>query len=84
MPIERDQPGNRANDVKVDGRGRAWVGTMAYDKQPQAAALYRIDGDRATRVVGGLTISSGPAFDEPRGRLYLADTALFVVPSLSS
>ena len=32
-----------------------------------------------TRVVDGLTISNGPAFDEPRGRLYLADTALYAV-----
>ena len=41
--------------------------------------LYRVDGDRVTRVVDGLTISNGPAFDEPQGRLYLADTALCVV-----
>ena len=25
--------------------GRAWVGTMAYDKRPGNAALYRVDGD---------------------------------------
>ena len=79
VPVERDRPENRANDVKVDIRGRAWVGTMAYDKQPRNAALHRVDGDRATRVVEGLTISNGPAFDEPRGRLYLADTALCIV-----
>ena len=79
VPIERDRPENRANDVKVDPRGRAWVGTMAYDKRPRNAGLYRVDGGRATRVVDGLTISNGPAFDEPRGLLYLADTALYVV-----
>ena len=79
VPIEQDRPENRANDIKVDGRGRAWVGTMAFDKRPRNAALYRVDGDRVTRVVDGLTISNGPAFDEPRGRLYLADTALCVV-----
>jgi sugar lactone lactonase YvrE len=32
-----------------------------------------------SRVVEDLTISNGPAFDEPNGRLYLADTALCVV-----
>ena len=79
VPIEQDRPENRANDVKVDIAGRAWVGTMAYDKRPQNAALYRVDGDGVVRVVEGLTISNGPAFDVARGRLYLADTALCVI-----
>ncbi len=79
VPIEQDRLENRANDVQVDGRGRAWVGTMAFDKRPRNAALYRVDGGKVTCVVDGLTISNGPAFDEPAGRLYLADTALFVV-----
>ena len=75
VPIERDRPENRANDVKVDAHGRAWVGTMAFDKRPRNAALYRVEGDEVTCVVAGLTISNGPAFDESAGRLYLADTA---------
>ncbi|MGE5763240.1 MAG: SMP-30/gluconolactonase/LRE family protein [Mycobacterium leprae] len=79
VPIEQDRPENRANDIKVDSRGRAWIGTMAYDKRPGNAGLYRVDGETATCVVDRLTISNGPAFDESRGRLYLADTALFVV-----
>lgn len=79
LPIEQDRPENRANDVKVDSRGRAWVGTMAFDKRPRNAALYRVEGDKATCVVDGLTISNGPALDEPQGRLYLADTAPCVV-----
>jgi sugar lactone lactonase YvrE len=79
VPIEHDRPENRANDIKVDSHGRAWVGTMAYDKRPLNAALYRVEGDRVDRVVEGLTISNGPALDETHGRLYLADTALCVV-----
>ena len=79
VPVERDRPENRANDIKTDCRGRAWVGTMAYDKRPRNAALYRIDGGQVTRAAEGLTICNGPAFDEPAGRLYLADTVLFVV-----
>jgi sugar lactone lactonase YvrE len=79
VPVERDRPGNRANDAKTDGRGRVWVGTMAYDKRPRSAALYRVDRGKVTRVADGLTICNGPAFDERQGRLYLADTALFVV-----
>jgi sugar lactone lactonase YvrE len=79
VPVEQDKRGNRANDVKIDSRGRPWVGTMAYDKRPRDAGLYRVSGDKAVCVVDGLTISNGPAFDESRGRLYLADTALFLV-----
>jgi sugar lactone lactonase YvrE len=79
VPIEQDRQENRANDVKVDDRGRAWVGTMAFDKRPENAALYRVDGNTATCVVAGLTISNGPAFDESRGRLFLADTAIGAV-----
>ena len=79
VPVEQDRPENRANDVKVDSRGRAWVGTMAFDKRPRNAALYRVDGSQVTRVVDGLTIANGPAFDEAQGRLYLADTGICVV-----
>jgi xylono-1,5-lactonase len=79
VSIEDDRPENRANDAKVDTCGRVWVGTMAFDKRPGNAALYRVDGDTVTRVVDGLTISNGPAFDGARGRLYLADTALGIV-----
>ena len=79
VPIEQDRTENRANDVKTDGRGRAWVGTMAFDKRPRNAALYRVDRGQAARVVDGLTICNGPAFDEQAGRLYLADTALFIL-----
>ena len=79
VPVEPDRPGNRANDAKTDGRGRVWVGTMACDKRPRNAALYRVDRGKVTRVAEGLTICNGPAFDEPAGRLYLADTALFIV-----
>jgi sugar lactone lactonase YvrE len=79
VPIEQDRPENRANDIKTDGQGRAWVGTMAFDKRPRNAALYRVDGGQAVCAVDGLTICNGPAFDEPGGRLYLADTALYII-----
>ncbi len=79
VPVEEDRPENRANDVKVDAHGRAWVGTMAFDKRPGNAALYRVEADDVTCVVTGLTISNGPAIDEASGRLYLADTALCIV-----
>ena len=62
VPVEEDRPENRANDVKVDGRGRAWVGTMAYDKRAGNAALYRVDG-------GCVEPSGRRAHDLQRARL---------------
>ena len=47
--------------------------------EPATRALYRVDGEIATCVVDGLTISNGPAFDDDDGRLYLADTAVGIV-----
>ncbi len=82
VPVERDRAENRANDIKVDSQGRGWVGTMAFDKRPGNAGLYLVDGEDVTCVVDGLTISNGPALDEDRGLLYLADTALCVVDVL--
>jgi sugar lactone lactonase YvrE len=79
VAVEKDRPENRANDVKVDSHGRAWLGTMAFDKRPRNAALYRIEGNTVTPLVDGLTISNGPALDEARRRLYLADTAMGVI-----
>lgn len=69
----------RASDVRIDPRGRAWLGTSALDERAPVGALFRIDGDRVTRVVGGLTLTHGPAVDEEARRLYLADTARHVV-----
>ncbi len=80
VDVEADRPENRANDGKIDSRGRCWIGTMAYDKSPGQAGLFCVDAERRVRrVVDGLTISNGPAFDEARGRMYLADTALGIV-----
>ncbi len=80
--VEPEKPENRMNDVKVDSRGRVWAGTMAYDKRPGNAGLYRIEGDEVVCMVGNLTISNGPGLDERAGRMYLADTALGIVDVL--
>ena len=51
-------PGVRANDGACDADGTFWIGTMALDQRPGAAALYRFDGE-LTRVLDGVTISNG-------------------------
>jgi sugar lactone lactonase YvrE len=72
---ELDRPGNRFNDGKCDPWGHFWAGTMAYDFEPLAGALWRLDGDKGiTRQRSQLTISNGLAWSHDRGTLYLIDS----------
>ncbi len=78
--VEADLPENRTNDAKCDSAGRLWVGTMAYDRREGHAGLYRMSGDLdVLEVASDLTIVNGPAFDDERGRMYLADTGAGLV-----
>ena len=72
---EADRPGNRFNDGKCDPWGRFWAGTMAYDFEPLAGSLWRLDGDGGIkRQRSQLTISNGLAWSQDRGTLYFIDS----------
>ena len=66
----------RMNDGGCDPDGRFYCGSMADDKRPGAAAMYRLDPDgQTTRVLEDLTISNGLEWS-PDGLLaYYNDTA---------
>ncbi|MER7190594.1 SMP-30/gluconolactonase/LRE family protein [Streptomyces flaveolus] len=74
---ERSAPAPmRMNDGCADPHGRFWAGSMAYDGTPDAGSLYRTDPDgTVTRVLDGITIPNGPAFDRDGTTMYLADSA---------
>lgn len=68
--------GVRMNDGGCDPDGRFYCGSMAYDRAPGAAALYRLDPDRTVHVVlEGVTISNGLEWSPDGARAYYADTA---------
>jgi sugar lactone lactonase YvrE len=70
-----DDPNLRMNDGACDPDGRFYCGSMAYDKQPGAAALYRLDPDRSVRVVlEGVTISNGLDWSPDGTHAYYNDT----------
>jgi len=66
----------RMNDACSDPAGRFWAGSMAQDFTPDAGSLYRVDRDgTVTRVLDGITISNGPAFDATGTTMYFTDSA---------
>jgi sugar lactone lactonase YvrE len=53
---------------------------MAYDQQPGAAALYRLDADGSVRVVlPHVTVSNGLDWSPDGSRVYYNDTATYQI-----
>ncbi len=70
----------RMNDGVCDPSGRFWAGSMGYEAEAGAGALYRTDVDGAvSRVLDGITIPNGPAFTADGATMYLADSARGVI-----
>jgi sugar lactone lactonase YvrE len=65
----------RMNEGACDPHGRFYCGSMAYDRQAGAGALYRLDPDGSVRVVAnGLTISNGLEWSPDGALAYHNDT----------
>ncbi|MCX2740347.1 SMP-30/gluconolactonase/LRE family protein [Pontibacter anaerobius] len=70
-----DDPAIRLNEGKCDLSGRFWVGTMALDVRPGAAALYCVSPElQVQKVLQNLTISNGLAWSEDGHTLYFIDS----------
>ena len=66
----------RMNEGGCDPDGRFYCGSMAYDQQPGAASIHRLDPDRSVRVVlDGVTVSNGLEWSPDGSHAYYNDTA---------
>lgn len=70
--------GVRMNEGACDPDGRFYCGSMAYDQQPGAGALYRLDPDGAVHpVLTNVTISNGLDWSPDGSLAYYNDTATY-------
>lgn len=68
--------GQRFNEGNCDPDGRFYAGTMAYDRTPGVAALYRVgQGTRAVPAIDSVTTSNGLGFSPDGTLAYYNDTA---------
>ena len=70
----------RMNEGGCDPDGRFYCGSMAYDKRPGAASLYRLDEDGSVHVVlDEVTISNGLDWNRDGSLVYYNDTATYQI-----
>jgi sugar lactone lactonase YvrE len=72
---ESHLPGNRFNDGKCDPQGRFWAGSIAYDRTPEVASLYRLTPElQYERMVDKVSTSNGMAWSLDGRTMYYIDT----------
>ena len=65
----------RFNEGSCDPQGRFLCGSMSYEQEPGAAAMWRLNLDGSTeRLFSELTVSNGLGFDRSGRRAYYVDT----------
>lgn len=81
--VEAGISGNRLNDAKCDSRGRLWFGSMNRKHEGKDGSLYVMDLEGEVRkVLSGIGISNGLAWDDSRGMMYYIDTLTFTVDAM--
>ena len=70
----------RMNEGACDPAGNFWCGSMAYDRTPRVASLWRLSpGGEAERMLGDLSISNGLCWSADATTAYFIDTATYAV-----
>ncbi|KAL0839402.1 hypothetical protein ABMA28_016127 [Loxostege sticticalis] len=78
--VDKDAPSiTRINDGKADPRGRVFAGTMGRENPPEefpkhAGSLYRVDGEKITKLAEGITVSNGLSWDLKEKAFYYTDS----------
>lgn len=74
IAIEADNPVTRSNDGRADPWGGFWIGTMGYDAEAKAGAIYRYFKGELRKLVTNVTISNAICFTTDRKFAHYTDT----------
>ena len=74
VDLEADNPVTRSNDGRADPLGGFWIGTMGFQAEPGAGAIYRFYQGKLTRLFDDITISNAICFAPDGSCAYFTDT----------
>ncbi|WP_415715464.1 SMP-30/gluconolactonase/LRE family protein [Roseibium sp.] len=73
-PLEADNAVTRSNDGRADPKGGFWIGTMGFNAESGAGAIYRFCKGELRKLFGNITISNAISFSPDAKTAYFADT----------
>lgn len=72
--LEDDNPVTRSNDGRADPKGGFWIGTMGFNAEKGAGAIYRFYKGELRKLFSPITITNAICFAPDGGTAYFADT----------
>lgn len=72
--LEADNPVTRSNDGRADPQGGFWIGTMGFNAEPGAGAIYRYFRGELRLLFANITISNAICFAPDGMAAYFCDT----------
>lgn len=75
-PLEADNAATRSNDGRADPWGGFWIGTMGYNAEQDAGAIYRYYQGELRQLFDKVTVPNTICFAPDKSCAYFADTAL--------
>ncbi len=79
LPLEADDPVTRSNDGRADPYGGFWIGTMGYNLEPGAGAIYRYYRGTLRKLYAAITVSNAICFSPDGRHAYFTDTPTRVI-----
>lgn len=79
VDLERDNAVTRSNDGRADPQGGFWIGTMGYNLEPEAGAIYRWYKGELRLLFDRLTIPNAICFAPDGACAYFTDTPTKII-----